>query len=234
MGVEIVLTVAIGDYVAVHDLLATVTAPTVEQAEAVGKAVQAAVSLKRQRDITTDPAYGIQQLTTIAWSSISSAKSDLEPGLLTLYSLRDILAHWVNEQRADHMPNSIAVVYDDNVLRHLLSAFESLAVISSESMQHPIFAEVLRTFADLFDRLPPTAQQHAEQIILRLLSALGDQVMTTQLDQNLSTLVDTLQATGRAETAWAVQRAQRALQATVGTLHSRTTRAGQHTTATEP
>ncbi len=243
MEVEIVLTVAIGDYVAFHDLLATVTAPTKERAQAIGEAVRQSVTLERQRDITRDPAYGIQQLTTIAWSSISSAKSDLEPGLLTIYSLRDILAHWVNEETddapltttaaPDDPATTMAVVYRDNVLPHLLSALESLAVISSESMQHPIFAEVLRTFADLFDRLPTTAQQHTEQIILRLLSALGDHVVTTELDQALSTLQQTMQAAQKSTTAHAVQQAQTALRQTVGTLHSRTTRAGQQHTESD-
>lgn len=80
VDVEVALTVSIGDYVAFHDLIATVYGQTEMAAAAVGEAVARAVKLERERNITTDPGYGIEQLTTIAWSSISSAKSNLGPG----------------------------------------------------------------------------------------------------------------------------------------------------------
>lgn len=226
--VEVVVKAPIGLYVAFHDEIAIVHAPTDEVAAAVGQAVQSAIVLERQRDITTDPGYGIEQLTTIAWSSISSAKSDLAPGLLTLYSLRDILARWSAEEKARKQETEQApapIVYQDHTFVQLMNALESLAVVSSESMQHQIFAEVLRTFAYLFDQLSAAQQQHAEEILRRLLSALGDHVLTNELDQALSTLVNTLQHSQRRETAAAVETAQKQLSRSIGALHSRTTRA---------
>lgn len=229
--VEVNLMVCIGDYVAFQDTLATVQAPTLEAAAAVGKVVEAAIVLERERDITTDPAYGLEQLQVIAWSSISTAKSDLAPGLLTIYSLRDILSHWLAEEaeeaQAESKQSPVAVVYQDHTFTHLLNSLEALAIVSSESMQYQIFVQVIRTFADFFDRLPAAQQEHAEQIILHLLSALGDHVLTTELDKILSVLVERLNKAARWETATAVLTAQTKLRHSVGALHSRSTRTGK-------
>ena len=105
-----------------------------------------------------------------------------------------------------------------------MEAFESLAIVASESMQHQNFAEVLHTFAVMFDRLPLDQQRRAEDIILRLLSALGEFVLTAELDSTLSALVGALNKSARISTAVAVQAAQERLQLSVGKLHSRATR----------
>ncbi|MEZ4617575.1 MAG: hypothetical protein R2867_18960 [Caldilineaceae bacterium] len=174
-------------------------------------------------------------------------QSDVAPGLLTIYSLRDILARWSAETQKqdvaeqddtgqddrgqDHAGQEnvqprLPVVYPDHTLEQLLNALESLAVISSESLQFQIFAAVVQTLAQRFGQLPATAQQHAEMTIRRLLSALGDHVLTTELDQALATLIAALYAADCTETAAAVQQAQADLQRSLGTLHSRATRAG--------
>jgi hypothetical protein len=105
-----------------------------------------------------------------------------------------------------------------------MDAFETLAVVSSESMQHQSFTEVLHTFAVMFDRLAPEQQRRAEDIILRILSALGEFVLTAELDSTLTDLVRALNKTGRISTAAAVQAARDQLKLSVGKLHSRATR----------
>src|SRR5688572_4259433 len=104
-----------------------------------------------------------------------------------------------------------------------MAAFETLAVVASESMQHQSFAEVLRTFAIMFDRLLPDQQARAEDIILRLISALGEHVLTAELDATLSALVRKLDKCVRITAAAAVQAAQDWLKLSVGKLHSRAT-----------
>lgn len=222
--VEIILLVSIGSYVAFRDAIAEVKAQTSEAAVRVKNCVQDAIRLENQRDIDTDPEYGIEQLATIAWTSISTSKSNPFPGLLTIYSLRNMLAHWSIEQEEDSSKQPIPVVYTDNVFTRLMDAFESLAVVSSESMQHQIFTEVVYTFAVMFDRLPLTQQQRAESLIRRIISALGDHVLTAQLDAALSALVCTLKASARFATADAVQAAQDELRSSIGKLNSRSTR----------
>ncbi|MBD2307727.1 DUF2254 domain-containing protein [Chroococcidiopsis sp. FACHB-1243] len=222
--VEIVLLVSIGSYVAFQDAIALFQAQTDKDAARVKHCVQDAIRLEVQRDIDTDPEYGIEQLATIAWTSISTSKSNPYPGLLTIHSLRNILAQWSIEQDEDSDEQPIPVVYTDNVLARLMDAFESLAVVSSESMQHQNFIEVVHTFAIMFDRLPPEQQQRAESLILCILSALGDHVLTTELDAALSALVCTLRSSARFDTADAVQVAQDKLRLSIGKLNSRSTR----------
>ncbi len=69
------------------------------------------------------------------------------------------------------------VVYTDNVFARLLGSFETLAVVTSESMQPQTMAEIIRTFAVMFERLSAHEQVRATDIILRILSVLGDHVL---------------------------------------------------------
>ncbi len=222
-GVEIVLEVSIGSYVAFEDVVAHVKADSPQTTELLIKAVQEALQIEGRRNVQTDPAYGIEQLQMIAWTSISTSKSNPSPGLLTIQSLRDVLAQWSHEE-SESQANPLPIAYTDNVFQTLMDTFEALAVVSSESMQHQIFIEVARTFATMFNRLPLGQQARAEDLVLRILAALGDHVLTAELDAALSLLTDALKSSGRFETAMSVQAAQEQLQLSVGRLNSRSTR----------
>lgn len=227
---EIVLFVSIGSYVAFEDQIAEVKAETIDDAKKIVRAVQSAVRLDRQRDITVDPAYGIEQLSMIAWTSISTAKSNPAPGLLTIHSLRDVLSRWsagevINKNKMT-IEEALPVVYTDNTFAQLMDAFETFAIVSSESMQHQNFIAVLQTFTLMFDRLPEEWRQRAEDIILRILSALGDFVLTAKLEDALVLLAAKLDASGKNETASAILQAKEKLALSVGELNSRSTRAG--------
>lgn len=112
-----------------------------------------------------------------------------------IQNLRDFLTRWVEENEdEDEFENRmrILVVYPDNVMARLLDAFESLAVVASEAMQHQTYPKIAKTFTLTFDRLPSQVQRRAEDILCRSLSALGDHVLTTELDTSLTMLVQTL------------------------------------------
>jgi uncharacterized membrane protein len=224
---EVALQVAVGSYVAFRDTIAEVRAGRADHAAVLAGVVVRAVRLGRQRDLDRDPAYGIQQLETIAWTSISSSKQNPAPGMLTVYALRDLLARWCadgnpGDPPSDEQPGSI--VYTDDIFVQLFDAFESLVVISTESMQHQIFAEVVRTFATLFQRLPPDLQARVEDLVGRALSGLGDHMPTADLDAALAALAHTLATADRTSTAVAVQAARAELNRSVGRLNSRATR----------
>ena len=224
--VEIVLCVSIGSYVAFGDVLAEIKAQTIEEAAAVGQAMQGAVQLERVRDQQQDAAYGISQITTIAWTSVSTSKQNPAPGVQAAHALRDLLARWSIaevEERSTDTP--LPVVYHDNVLDQLMDAFEALVVVASESMQYQVFAQVMQAFAIMFDRVPQHMQDRMEAVIRRSLSALGDHVLTTELDAALSAVSQTLCTAGRSETADAVQSAHEQMASTVGKLNARSTRA---------
>ncbi len=106
----------------------------------------------------------------------------------------------------------------------LLGAFESLAVVASEAMQHQTYAAIVRTFALTFDRLPLPEQQRAEQLLLRTIPGLGDHLLTTELDDALTALVQTLQQAERLDAAEAFRTARTALATSIGTLAARSTR----------
>lgn len=147
---------------------------------------------------------------------------------MVIHSLRSLLACWnaeePNEQAEEPPTPEYTVVYTDNVMAHLLDSFESLAVAASESMQHQTMAEIVDVFAVMFERLPDTQQRRAEDLVLRVLSALGDHVLTARLDAALFRLVTTLRAADRPAITAKVEAARRELAASIGKLGSRASR----------
>jgi uncharacterized membrane protein len=94
-----------GSFVAFEDVIAEIEARTVEETTKLAKIVRGAVHFENQRDLAVDPAYGIEQMEMIAWTSISTAKSDPAPGLLIIRNLRDVLAHWSAENQETSKQN---------------------------------------------------------------------------------------------------------------------------------
>ena len=224
--IEVILRVAISSHVVFGQLLAQVTAHAMADAVAVGAALEDAVHHATKRSSVADPLAGIQELETIGWTSISTAQSDPDAGVLTIYSLRDILARWSAAPEEALAGEATPIVYLDDVLPRLLDAFESLALSASASMQHQSLAEILRTFNLLFDRLPPALQLRTEDVILRTLSGLGDHVLTRELETALTELVVTLATAGRCDTAAAVRAAQVQHSQSSGRIGSRSTHTG--------
>ena len=220
--IEIVLLVSIGTFVAYQDPLAEIKMQQAggDKLDKIEAKLHQALFLADNRNIAADPAYGIEQLVSIAWTSTSPSKSNPNPGLLTVYRLRDLLSRWAIHPKEPVNPIPIPVVYHDDVYDHLMSAFEDLAVISSASLQHMVFTEVIHSLAMIFDRLPSELQQRASDIIMRILTAMGDHVLTHQLDVNLSNLVRVLNECSFQETAIAVRQAQVDMRQAIGSLSS--------------
>lgn len=220
---EIIYEVSIGDYLSVHDVFATVTGNNMEDCKKMAGVVYKSTLIELQRNTASDPADGIEQLEMIGWTSISTSKSNPYPGLLTIRALRNLLSQWKDEKITnDKIP--FPVVYNDNVKERLLSTLETMGVVASESMQHQSFTEVIHTFNILFERMDTEIQQRMEDIVLRLLSALGDFVLTGPLDKELTQLVSLLNLNNRNETANFISKAQVKLRESIGHLNSRATR----------
>lgn len=162
LEMEIVLRVFIGSFIAFGDTVAEIRAESLPDFEAVIEAVRNAICLEEQRDLENDPSYGIEQLTTIGWTSISTAKSNPFPGLLVIQSLRALLARWSAEQADDEAEEratpKLPVVYTDNVFARLLGSFETLAVVTSESMQPQTMAEIIRALQSCSNVFPPMSK----------------------------------------------------------------------------
>ena len=152
--------------------------------------------------------------------------------LIIIWNLRDLLARWLSTDAAFGAKSPIAhdpatkVVYFDTLPERLMQAFESLVVVASESMQHQSAAQVYRTFGSLFHGLPPALQQQADDLLLRSLSGLGDQILTSELETSLEFLIDALTKAGRSQSAGVIEMARDKLAESIGLLNSRSTRTG--------
>src|SRR5687767_12169889 len=117
---EVVMRVTLGAYVVFGQELAEVRASRRDDAIAVGGILEDAIAREGKRDIGSDPLDGIEELETIGWTSISTAQSDPDAGVLTIYGLRDILARWAGA--AQTLDEAAVLVYEDDVLARLVSA----------------------------------------------------------------------------------------------------------------
>lgn len=224
---EVVLRLPLGGYAAFGDPLAEVTASPADDMAALAQTVAHAVRLERERDLERDPSFGLEQMETIGWTTISTAKQDPNPGLETVRNLRDLLARWAvadEEETGAPEQERLAVVYPDDVLERLMGTIESLTVVASESMQHHVYAAILRGLAMTFDRLPPPLARRTEEIVLRSLAGLGDQVLTVELENALTAVADALEDAGLTEGAASVRAARAELATSIGRLNSRATR----------
>ena len=223
-AIEVELCVGVGSHVAFRDPLADLRcAGYLTDAGALSKAVVAAIRLENVRDFERDPAFGIAQLGIIGWTSVSTARSNPNPGILVCHALRDILARWLEQGEAPE-DRSSRIVYTDRVADTAISTFESLAVVASESMQHQTLAEIMRTLAMLLPKLPPEGVDQVVGVILRSLSALGEHVLTRELERSLEIASQAMAAAGRDAAAEAVTRATDALRGSIGVLNARSTR----------
>jgi len=222
--VEVVLRVAVGSYVTFDDVIAEVRAEDRGAAERLALATWSAVELERQRDFRLDAAFGVDQLATIGWTSISTSKSNPAPGAAAVRNLRDLLARWAVATHDAAADPPLPVVYPDTLLQDGIAALESLAVVSSESLQHQSCAEVLSSFATLLPRLPIEVRLSAVGAVRRILPSLGDHVLTGVLDSSLLELEAALRQLSEVNAAAEVRRARDAMARDLGTLQARGTR----------
>lgn len=222
--VEIDLQVSYGTYVAYRGKLAYVHAEFEEDAEMLEGAIPPALDQEIQRSLDYDATYGIEQIEMGAWTAISTSKSNPEPGMLATRILRDITARLIAAEEQVPSAPPLPIVYRDHMFQAIMDTLESFAVVSSESMQHQNFVAVARTLDILFDRLPPDLQQRAEDVILRMLSVMGDHMPSREMERVLKDLAITLEDAGREEIAAAVRQAWEKLARSIGELNSRSTR----------
>ncbi len=223
---EIVYYISVGDYIAVHDVFAEVKSSSEKDCERICDAVIHATDIQKQRKSVNDPGDTIEQLEIIAWTSISTAKSDPYPGLLAIRTIRNLLSVWDDEE-LEKEKKPLPIVYNAHSKSKLFNSLETLAVASSESLQHMVFTEVVRNFSLLFDRLNKHDQKRAEDVIMRILACMGDLVLTAPLENALENLANVLKKHDRFETANHLVEAKNQLARSVGKLNSRSTRTGK-------
>lgn len=225
--VEIVLQCQVGSYVAFHDPLADISARTPDDLAPVAEVLERAIELAPRRDIRVDPAFGLVQLETIAWTSISPAKANPAPGILTVRVLRDLLSRWSDQAandaeegttQAQPAPCVLPIVYHDTVPEQWERTIEALAVAASTASQYRIIAEILWMYAVTFGRLPEDQRERAEILILRVLPILRELDPTAELVEAMRALETSLQNSSRYATASVAMQAREALVQRVGCI----------------
>lgn len=219
------IRVSLGDYVPCGATLAIVRSSR-EPGPDAADALRAALPLEEQRDARSDPAFGVDQLVTIGWTSISTAKSNPGAALIACHALHDLLWRWGSEEKLELARAAAPLVYyRDTLAEQLLDGFESLALVASESMQHQSLGAVMHALAASFAALPVRCKDRAEDILLRSLASLGDHGPTRLLEARFEAAVAALAGDGRNDAAARMAAAWAKLSATRGALHSRGTRA---------
>lgn len=220
---EIVVLRCIGDYLSVGQELFELRFSGPEPERRFDEQLLRTARLEHKRDLGSDPGFGIEQLATIAWTTISTSKQNPQPGRLTCRALRDLLAHWYDggAEGVKRGGADCRIVLRDHVPVELLRGFETLIVVASESMQHQTLAEVYRALALAMRRLTGALRDAVEDTVLRSLSMLGDHALTAELDEAIAELAEALPA---GETRSALKQARDRLAATWGLLNSRGTR----------
>lgn len=215
----------LGDYVAYHEAIAEIKATDPAEAERLAHCVGDALRFSQERNMAQDPAYGIKQLEVIAWTVISTAEDTPETGIIVLNALRDLLSRWIRtDAESPHQPQKLPVVYEQDTRLALIDAWESLVTVSTESMQHQPFAEILKSIARLYGEFPVVLQNRVDRLLERAVSGMGDHILTQDVDSALHDLIQVLEDEARYETAGMLAEARNQLAASLGTLANRSTR----------
>lgn len=224
-GIEIVIRAPIGTYVAYGDTIAEIRSAAEGDFSRLADTLRRAISLDPTRDLNHDPAFAVDQLVNIGWSSYSSAKQSPSTGDVVVDALRDLLGIWSMEavDQGRHQP-LLPVVYPDHLVPYTIDALMSLAVSSTDGIQSRSFAKVVHAYAMVFDRLPASYHQRIADDVLRMLSVMGKLALTEELDEALLFLADVLNAAGWRGTAEAIQLARAELAGNIGKLNNRSTR----------
>ena len=189
-------------------------------------AVRPAIAIEPRRTLEEDAGFGIEQLVSIAWTTGSTSKQNPQPAILVCHGLRDLIARGAQAAAIEANPTS-RIVYADRFVEDGVGALTTIGVVSSESLQNLLAAEVWRSLAALIEDTPADRLPLLTDSVLRLLSTLGDHVMTREVERGLSACEDALRGRGEAETAEALREAAAGLGQSVGHLNARGTRMPQ-------
>ena len=218
--VEIVFLHPIGTYLAQDDTLAVIKAPSAARADEIVPHVKKVLVIESDRDLTCDPAWGIIELESVAWTTVSSAKSTPEPPRLVINCLRDIFKRWVKEEHAESRDRSstLPIVYCDDVRGHVLNALATIAAGANESLQHVVMIEALRALQSLYVSVPDEFKPAIQDVIRRVVPALRPLILTRELEQTIRHLVESMRESGELRTAEELDAAVNELAKLVGRI----------------
>lgn len=225
-GADIEVIGRVGTNLAFRDPLFRIHAvrsPSANALLALDKTVTAAIKIEPRRTIDSDAGFGIEQLYSIAWTTASTSKQNPQPAILVCHCLRDIIARWSSAEMIPENSSS-RIVYADRGVDDAILAIVAIGVVASESMQNTLAAEVWRTLSMLIDDVPVERLPALTDTVRRLLSSLGDHVLTRDLEEELGHCRQSLERRGESDVAEEIRAATETLAKSIGALNSRGTR----------
>lgn len=228
--VEVEICAEIGEFVGYGDELARVRAARPSEAERLAGVVREAMVLDYQRAVERDPSFGVQQIHMAGWSSGSTANHNPGVAFDAVRNLRDILGRWsATYAEVEASDGTLPVVYPDGLVERVIEALEALALVSTESLQSATFEEVLHAYRLSFGALPARMQDRVATSLGRLVTGLGDLLLTPQLERALEGMASALRAAGHTDAAATVETATRQMASASGQLAARSTRVKEAT-----
>ena len=220
---EIVVLHPIGTYLARDDTIAVIKGPSTDLAEEIAPYLMKSVVIESDRDLSCDPAWGIIELESVAWTTVSSAKSTPEPPRLVINALRDIFTRWTDEdhRKSPAKTSVLPVVYTDDVPGHVLNALATIAAGANESLQHVVMIEALKALRSLYSRVPKEFRPAIKDVIRRVVPALRPLILTNELERAIHALATCLREYGDHHTAQELALAAEELARRVGRLQRR-------------
>lgn len=221
---EIIAHFHLGDYLSYGSEIFSIKSNNPENIEDLSECLQHVVQQKEQKTIGNNPKYGFEQLETMAWTSGSTAMQNPETILIVLHGLQSALGQLIFESEKSHDAKTIAFHYEDSVIESAANVLESLAIVSSESLQHQTFAEVLDNISLAYPYVSDDIKLKFNDVIKRILSALGDHVLSKDLEKSLTKLSETLSSEGNQTTTQILRDAHHELSKSIGQLANKSTR----------
>jgi len=222
---EIIAHFHLGDYLSYGSELFSIKANKPSNFEHLRECLQDIIQQEEQMTIGNNPKYGLEQMETMAWTEGSTAMQNPETSLIVLHGLQSALGEMIFDSEQSHDDKKIAFYYQDSVIESAAGVLESIAIASSESMQHQTFAEVLDNISLVYPYVSSDIQSKFNDVIKRILSAMGDHVLSNDLDKSLTRLIETLSSSkGNQATAKTVRIAQEKFSRSVGQLANRGSR----------
>ncbi len=205
--VEIELHARLGTHLVVGETVAEVRGGTEREREHLAGTVLNAITLGRMRDSDSDPGYGVDQLGNMAWTLGSTGTQDPEGALVAIRGLHTLLVEWGTTGRPSPGPygGPLPVVYRDGSVQKVVDSLVSELIVSTESSQYHVCAEVLDTFGLVLPRLGEDVRAVTVENLRGVLPTVSQHVMTREMRRALERLHSTLTDLGFGQAASAVE-----------------------------
>lgn len=200
---EIELYARLGTHLVVGETVAEIRGGTKRERDHLARSVLEAFTLGRMRDSATDPGYAVDQLGNMAWALGSTGTQDPEGALVAVRGLHGLLVEWGTDDApaAEDHGGPLPIVYRDGAVEKVIGSLISELIVSTESAQYHVCAEVLDTFGLILPRLDPEARNFAADSLRGVVPSVARHVLTLDMRRALDRLQRTLSDLGHTEEA---------------------------------